>query len=109
MKKSNVRSILGAVALVPILAIPALAQQAPRFGAHHFGPHPFFGPWAWVVGAVFFFRLALLVGLAIVVWRLLGVRGLWNRPDSAMQVLRERYARGELSEDEYRKRLATLS
>ena len=108
MKKSHVRSMLAAIAMVPILALPALAQQAGRFGGHHFGPHPF-GPWAWAAGTLFLFRLALLVGLVVVVWRVLGARGLWHRPDSATQILRERYARGEISEDEYRKRLVTLS
>ena len=49
------------------------------------------------------------LGSWVVVWRLLGAGGLWHRPDSARQVLRERYARGEISEEEYRKRLSTLA
>jgi len=110
MKNPNARSILGGLALVPVLGLPALAQQAPRLGAHHLGPHPLFGPWAWgAAGVLFLLRLVLLVGLIAVVWRLLGLRRVWKRPDSATQVLCERYARGEIGEDEYQKRLATLS
>lgn len=120
-----------AALLVVALALPALAQGVPGqtpgpggqmpgpglygpdgsrgpYGPHAFGPrHP--GPFVWAAGLFFLLRLLFLVGLILVVWRLLGARTFWQRPDPATQVLRERYARGELSEDEYRKRLATLS
>ena len=116
--------LLYAAAAVLAETLPALAQQAPPFGPrpfgprpfgpHPFGPHPFgphpFAPWVFVAAGTFLaLRLLLVIGLVIVVWRLLGAGGLWRRPDSAIQVLRERYARGEISEEEYRKRLSTLA
>jgi len=111
--------LLYAAAAVLAATLPALAQQAPPFGPRPFGPRPFgphpfgphpFAPWVFVAAGTFLaLRLLLVIGLVIVVWRLLGAGGLWHRPDSATQLLRERYARGEISEEEYRKRLSTLA
>lgn len=97
----------GAMALS--VAVPGLAQdlgQGRPFGPP-FGPHPV-GPWLWGAGLFFLLRILLITGLILVVWRWFMTRRLWYRPDSATQILRERYARGEISEDEYRKRAATL-
>ncbi len=110
--------LLAGLAAAPVAA-PALAQGTAPPGLRHLGPgpggpHPFgaraLGPWVWVAGGLFaLLRLALLVGLIVLVWRLLSGDRLWRRPDPAAQILRERYARGEIDEDEYRKRLATLT
>ena len=112
-------SLLFAGAILLLATLPALAQPAAPFGPrpfgprplgpHPFGPHPF-GPWMLVAAGTFLLlRVLLVIGLVIVVWRLVGAGGLWRRPDSATQLLRERYARGEISEEEYRKRLSTLA
>jgi uncharacterized membrane protein len=111
--------LLFAGAILLMATLPALAQQAAPFGPRPFGPRPFgvhpfgpypFAPWMLVAaGTLLLLRVLLVIGLVIVVWRLLGAGGLWRRPDSATQVLRERYARGEISEEEYRKRLSTLA
>jgi len=103
-----------ALPAVAALAVPALAQGLGGFGPHPFGPYPFgprpLGPGMWVVGGIFLMlRALLLIGLVVLVWRVLSARTLWQRPDNATQLLRERYARGEISEDEYRKRLVTLA
>jgi uncharacterized membrane protein len=91
------------------LAAPASAQGFGGFGPHGFGPHHF-GPGMWVVGGIFLLlRALLLIGLVVLLWRVLRARALWQRPDSATRLLRERYARGEIGEDEYRKRLGTLA
>jgi len=98
-----------ALPVVVGLALPALALGIGRFGPHAFGPHPF-GPGMWVVGGIFLLlRALLLIGLVVLVWRVLRAPTLWKRPDGAAQILRERYARGEIAEDEYRKRLGTLA
>ncbi len=103
-----------ALPVVVSLALPALAQEIGPFGPHAFGPHAFgphpFGPGMWVVGGIFLLlRALLLIGLVVLVWRVLRAPTLWQRRDSAAQILRERYARGEIGEDEYRKRLGTLA
>lgn len=78
-----------------------------RFGRRRFGG----------VGILFFglfglLRLLLLIGLIVLVWRVLTARGVWDRwgrrADPGAEILRERYARGEIDQDEYRKRLAGL-
>ena len=103
-----------ALSAVAALAAPALAQGLGGFEPHSFGPYPFgprpLGPGMWVVGGIFLMlRALLLIGLVVLVWRVLSARTLWQRPDNATQLLRERYARGEIGEDEYRKRLGTLA
>ena len=118
IRTATVGPLLSAAAML-VVALPALARQAAPFGRrpfgpHSFGPYPFgphpFAPWVFVAAGTFLaLRLLLVIGLVIVVWRLLGAGGLWHRPDSATQVLRERYARGEIGEEEYRKRLSTLA
>ncbi len=113
MRMQHVWSIVIAAVLVTLVVLPGLAQGwGPHgmepYGPGHFGPRPF-GPGLWAFGTLFLLGALLVLGLLIVIWRVLATRTLWQRPDSATQLVRERYARGEISEDEYRKRLATLS
>jgi putative membrane protein len=118
IRTATVGPLLSAAAVL-VAALPAPARQAAPFGSRPFGPYPFsphpfgphpFAPWVFAAAGTFLaLRLLLVIGLVIVVWRLLGAGGPWHRPDSATQVLRERYARGEISEEEYRKRLSTLA
>lgn len=103
--RRRLHPLMLAGALVLGLALPALAQGA---RLHAFGPHPF-GPRAGVFGLFLLLRGLLGIGLLLLVWRALLTRSLWSRPDGARQILRERYARGEIAEDEYLKRLGTLA
>lgn len=63
----------------------------------------------WHMGFMWLFWVALIV---IVVWLL--VRGTSGRPstggaqDSPEQILKRRYARGEVDKDEYERRLSNL-
>ena len=124
IRMGMVGPLLSAAGAALVSTLPALGQQAPPFGPRPFGPHPFgphpfgphpfgphpFAPWVFVAAGTFLaLRLLLVIGLVIVVWRLVSAAGLWHRPDSATQVLRERYARGEIGEEEYRRRLSTLA
>jgi putative membrane protein len=70
------------------------------------------GGWMWLAG---FIWLALILGgIALVVWavsRGLGARGgsgSGSDRDPALGALRERFARGEIDETEYRERRRTL-
>jgi putative membrane protein len=65
----------------------------------------------WGMAMMFFSNLiflALLIGGGYLVYR--AVRGDTGtaRPDRAEQLLGERYARGEIDEDEYQRRLGVL-
>jgi putative membrane protein len=70
--------------------------------------HSGWGPGGWwplipIVWAVFW---TVVVIVAVTVWRRRGAG--WPGQPSAAAVLAERYARGEIDEDEFRLRLAVL-
>ncbi len=84
------------------VATPGVADTYDGFGHMTWGGHGIFGGlmmvifWAFIIGLIF-----------------LAVRGFSNRSDtgkgqSAMDVLRERYARGEIDEDEFERRRGKL-
>lgn len=95
-----VRAALTVAAFVPTLVSPVLAQGERVFRG---GP---FGPWPWMGGLLIVGRLLLVVVVVAILWRVFAGVGRSSNP--AVQILRERYARGEISEDEYRQRLAIL-
>jgi uncharacterized membrane protein len=101
---------------------PGTPGYGPRFGPGYgpgFGPGRMyrggrgFGRRPGIAAAVFalgaLLRFLLLIALLVIAWKVITLRSLWGRPDGALQVLRERFARGEINEEEYRKRLAALS
>ncbi len=104
-KLAPVRVLANASALMPALVGPVLAQGGPYFHRGPFGP----GPWLWFAGAAMVLRALLFVAVVVVVWRLVASRGVMHPHDAALQILRERYAKGEINEEEYRKRVATLT
>lgn len=62
--------------------------------------------WAWFGLMHLAWWLVLIVGAVLAVRALLG--GRWGRRDSALEILRERYARGEIDEAEYEQRRKLL-
>ena len=68
--------------------------------AGHAGWGP--GPW-WPL-----FPLLWIVLWGVVIFAVFRFRGRWQRPHSAHDVLADRYARGEISVEEYRERLNVL-
>ena len=88
--------------LLLFVATPGAADTYDGFGHMTWGGHGIFGGlmmvifWAFIIALIF-----------------LAVRGFSNRSDtgtgqSATDVLRERYARGEIDEDEFERRRAKL-
>lgn len=71
---------------------------------YDWGMHPMWGFWgAWGIGMMFF--MLLFWGL-VIVGIVLGIRWLINqgkdsRSDSALEILRQRYARGEINKEEF--------
>lgn len=103
---------------------PGTPGYGPRFGPGSgpgFGPgrmpygrgHRRFGARSGIAAGIFalgaLLRFLLLIALLVIAWKVIGLQSLWSRPDGAVQMVRERFARGEISEEEYRKRLAALS
>lgn len=66
------------------------------------------GPWGWGMGLGSAVFLALIViGIVLVLRRPSGGEP-GQRGDNARRILDERFARGEIDEEEYRRRLSTL-
>jgi putative membrane protein len=90
------RGLPGAAAL----PLPAWAQERPW----EWGPHPMWGMWgAWGVGMLLVmltFWVLVIVGLVALV-RWLVIQGRDSRTDTALEILRQRYARGEINKDEF--------
>jgi putative membrane protein len=83
-----------------VLSATTAAQQwhgGPGYGGHGFGPGPFF--------------LFPLLFVAVVVFLVFGVarRGRWRALSDARSVLADRFARGDISAEDYRARLSELS
>ena len=76
-------------------------------GGHGFGGRSGIAAGIFALGALL--RFLLIISLIVIAWKVITLRSLWDRPDGAVQVVRDRFARGEINEEEYRKRLAALS
>ena len=76
-------------------------------GGRGFGGRPGIAAGVFALGALL--RFLLIISLLVIAWKVITLRTLWDRPDGAVQVVRDRFARGEINEEEYRKRLAALS
>jgi putative membrane protein len=93
-----------AEALWPILATVersgALSVQG-RMYEWHWEMHPMW--WGWGIGMMammFLFWALVIVGLIVGIRWLLG-QGKATRSDSALEILRQRYARGEINKEEF--------
>ncbi|WP_083706367.1 SHOCT domain-containing protein [Arthrobacter sp. QXT-31] len=71
----------------------------------HYGNDGMWLMWPWMLG----WSVLLLAALAALIWAIVRLaRGGGEGPGSARRILDERYARGEIDDDEYRKRRETL-
>jgi putative membrane protein len=78
-----------------------------RRGGRGFGARAGLAAGIFAIGALL--RFLVLIAVLVIAWKVINLRSLWGRPDGAVQTLRERFARGEISEEEFRKRLGVLS
>src|SRR6266576_6884054 len=89
----------------PILNILArvsslFAQE--RMYEWHWEMHPMWW-WGWGIGMMammFLFWVVFIVGLVVAIRWLLG-KSREQKTDSALEILRQRYARGEINKDEF--------
>ncbi len=89
--------------------IAAFAQERPY---DFWVMHPMWGVWgAWGIGMMLI--MVLFWGLVIVAivlgLRWLVTQGRASRPDAALEILRQRYARGEIDREEFEARKRDLS
>jgi putative membrane protein len=75
------------------------------------GMHPMRGVWGmWGIGMMFFMLLfwGLVIVSVVLGIRWLGSQGKESRSDSALEILRQRYARGEINKEEFEARKKDL-
>jgi putative membrane protein len=104
----------GGLSGIAALPVTAWAQERPwGWGSHPmWGAHPMWGMWgAWGLGMMLFmlvFWALVIVGLGLGI-RWLASQGRVARADSAMEILRQRYARGEINKEEFDAKKRDLS
>jgi putative membrane protein len=100
--------MVGALSAVMIPAV-AWAQERPY---DSWGMHPMWGMWgAWGIGMMFMMLVfwgLIIVGLVLGI-RWLVTQGRESRSDPALDILRQRYARGEIDKEEFEARKRDLS
>src|SRR5262245_28009776 len=89
-----------------ILPVSAWAQEPP------WGWHPMWGMWGmWGIGMLVIMLtcwVVIIVGLVLGI-RWLATQGRESRSDSALAILRQRYARGEINKEEFDAKKRDLS
>jgi putative membrane protein len=93
-----------AVSSVVMALVPAVAAAQERPWEWGRGMHPVW--WMWGVGGLVMLFMMLLFWGLVIAGVVLGIRwlvrqGRDERADSALNILRERYARGEIDKEEF--------
>lgn len=101
------------IGLLPWLGPSIAAAQERPYYHGEWGMHPMWGGWGiWGIGMML---MMLVFWGAVIVGVVLGIRwlvsqGKESRPtDSAMDILRQRYARGEINKEEFEARKRDLT
>ncbi len=97
-----VGSVLSAVG-VPMLA---WAQERPY---EYWGMHYMWGPWGIGMMLMMLVFLGLVIAALVLGIRWLVTQGREPRTDSALDILRQRYARGEINKEEFETKKRELS
>ena len=95
--------------LLGIVRSSGALQAQERFYEWHWEMHPMWW-WGWGIGmmAMMFLFWVLVIFCLIVAIRWLLGKGRVERSDTALQILRERYARGEINKEEFETRKKDL-
>ena len=98
-----------------LIAVPATVSTAVSAAAQGYGDHPQMWGWGWggmIFGPIMMIVfLVLIVGAVILVLRWAGLVGspATRSAKNALNILDERFARGEIDKDEYEERKRALS
>lgn len=100
--------VIGTIILaVTSMGMTTTAGSMPMWDGHMWGSGGWLG-WGlmWLVGLLWMVVL-MAIPITVIYW-LVGGRAVGQTDDSALTVLRERYARGEIDDEEYEARRAAL-
>ena len=92
--------------LLTILLVPGSAWAQERVYEWHWGMHPMWGVLG--LGMMLLFWAILIIGTVFGI-RWLVAQGRAPGKDTALEILRERYARGEINRDEFEARKRDLA
>ena len=119
MQKALMKAVTAASATLALIPSAAWAQAPSDIGRYDWGPHMMWwgGGWyAMIFGPLFMILfLAVLIVVAVVLVR--GLGGPWSGPVSPhhplvsrtpLDILRERFARGEIDKEEFEERRRVL-
>ncbi len=103
--KSRQTRLIASTVLLPFLTSAALADPGGGYGGYHMGMGGwFFGP------LMMIFVIALTVVAVVLVLRLIGSgSSIGSSPDRSLDILKERFARGEIDKTEFEERRRALS
>jgi putative membrane protein len=103
-------AILGIVILVVVwFALFALSFiMQPMLGFHYFFYRPFFFPFGFLFGLLVLFIIFGALRSTFWPWGLRYRRRYWRYHDQSYHILRERYARGEITKDQFEQMIRDL-
>jgi putative membrane protein len=91
-----------------VLSKPGAVLAQGRMYEWHWEMHPMWW-WGWgMMAMMFLFWVLFIVGLVVGIRWLLG-KSNEQKQDSALEILRQRYARGEINKDEFEARRRDLA
>lgn len=102
----KIRTFILTIIFASLIASPgAFADTGEYSHMHNMG----FG--GWIFGPLMMiFMIAIIVGIVVFILKLLGIKGETNNTqDRAIGILKERFARGEITKTEYEDQKRTLS
>jgi len=97
---------VGSVLSVVGIPMAAWAQQRPY---EYWGMHYMWGPWGIGMMLMMLVFLGLVIAALVLGIRWLVTQGREPRTDSALDILRQRYARGEINKEEFETKKRELS
>jgi putative membrane protein len=97
------------LALLAILLVPGSALAQERAYEWHWRMHPMWGVWGLGMMLMMLLFWAVLVTGTVFGIRWLVTQGRAPGKDTALEILRERYARGEINRDEFEARKRDLA
>lgn len=100
------RTLAAAVAVSLASTATAWAQAGERY---YYGHHDMIGAWGWFGGLLMMLlMIALIAGAVVLAFRLLGHGPTGRSSGRALDILNERFARGEIDRTEYEERRRVL-